>query len=52
MKERKTYRYRSAIWGHFVSAAYAKKHPRTTVRETVTYRFSVSRGFEEVKTAK
>jgi hypothetical protein len=27
------YRYRSAITGRFVSAAYAKRHPETTVRE-------------------
>lgn len=29
------YRYRSAITGRYVSAAYAKKHPSTTVRERV-----------------
>lgn len=29
----KKYRYRSAITGHFVTAKYAKRHPRTTVRE-------------------
>lgn len=34
MKHR--YRYRSARTGHFVSAAYAKRHPKTTVRERIT----------------
>lgn len=29
----KRYRYRSAVTGRFVSAAYARKHPKTTVRE-------------------
>lgn len=29
------YRYRSAKTGYFVSAAYAKRHPKTTVRERV-----------------
>jgi hypothetical protein len=29
------YRYRSAITGRFVSAAYAQKHPENTVREKV-----------------
>lgn len=28
------YRYRSAITGKFVSAAYAKRYPHRTVRET------------------
>lgn len=27
------YRFRSAITGRFCSAAYAARHPRTTVRE-------------------
>lgn len=30
-----TYRHRSAISGQWVSAAYAKRHPRTTVRERI-----------------
>lgn len=34
------YRYRSAIWGHFVSAKWAKDHPRTTVRERIAPRKS------------
>jgi hypothetical protein len=29
------YRYRSAVNGRFVSAAYALAHPKTTVRERV-----------------
>lgn len=29
------YIYRSAITGKIVTAAYAKKNPKTTVRETV-----------------
>lgn len=32
MKKRIYYVYRSAITGRWVSAAYAKRHPRTTVR--------------------
>lgn len=31
----KQYRYRSAVTGRYVSAAYAKRHPKTTVREVV-----------------
>lgn len=27
------YRYRSAVTGLFVTANYAKKHPKTTVKE-------------------
>lgn len=34
-RTRVTYRYRSAIWGHFVSERFAKRHPKTTVRERV-----------------
>lgn len=30
-----TYRYRSAKTGYFVSEKYAKRHPKTTVREKV-----------------
>lgn len=30
-----TYRYRSAVTGKFVTAAYARLHPRLTVRERV-----------------
>jgi len=33
MKRR--YRYRSAVTGKFVSAFYAKRYPRLTVRERV-----------------
>jgi hypothetical protein len=29
----KRYRYRSAKTGKFVTAAYAKRYPKTTVRE-------------------
>ncbi len=29
------YRYRSAITGRYVSAAFAKRNPRTTIRERV-----------------
>lgn len=29
------YRYRSAITGGFVTEAYAKRHPKTTVRERI-----------------
>lgn len=32
------YVYRSAATGRYVSAAYAKRHPRTTVRERVPAR--------------
>ena len=32
------YRYRSAITGKYVSAAFAKRNPRTTIRELVTTR--------------
>jgi hypothetical protein len=31
------YLYRSAITGKFVSAAYAKRHPKTTIRQRVKY---------------
>ena len=31
---RRRYRYRSAITGRYVSAAWARSHPRTTVRES------------------
>ena len=31
----KRYRYRSAKTGRYVTAAYAAKHPKTTVRERV-----------------
>lgn len=30
-----THRYRSAVTGRFVKAAYAKRYPRRTVREAV-----------------
>lgn len=30
---KRAYRYRSAVTSRFVSAAYARKHPKTTVRE-------------------
>lgn len=32
------FRYRSAVTGRYVSAAYAAKHPKTTVRERVKRR--------------
>lgn len=35
MTRKTTYRYRSAITGRYVSAAYAKQHPKETVREAV-----------------
>lgn len=35
MKKRATYRYRSAKTGRYVSAAYAARHPTTTVKERV-----------------
>ena len=35
MSQRARYRYRSAITGRWVSEAFAKRHPRTTVRERV-----------------
>jgi hypothetical protein len=34
-KPKPRYRYRSARTGHFVSAAYARRYPKTTVRERV-----------------
>ena len=34
-KPKKQYRYRSAVTGRYVSAAFAAKHPRETVREPV-----------------
>lgn len=33
-KSKATPKYRSAISGHYVSEAYAKSHPKTTVKET------------------
>lgn len=33
-----TYRYRSAVTGRWVSAAYAKRYPKKTVRERVPSR--------------
>ena len=35
MAQKIKYRYRSAKTGLFVSEQYAKKHPKTTVRERV-----------------
>lgn len=35
-KKPASYRYRSAITGKYVSAEFAKRNPRTTVRELVT----------------
>ncbi len=29
------YRYRCAVTGRYVSAEYARRHPRTTLRERV-----------------
>lgn len=46
------YRYRSAINGYFVTAKYAQKHPRTTVAESVVYRFKRGVGFRIVRGAK
>ena len=40
-----TYRYRSAITGRFVSQKWAKRHPKTTVREKFNYTFIIERGF-------
>lgn len=34
-KAKKQYRYRSAVTGRYVSAEFAAKHPRETVREPV-----------------
>jgi hypothetical protein len=31
------YVYRSSITGKFVSAAYARLHPKTTIRQRVRY---------------
>lgn len=31
----RTYRYRSAVTGRFVTASYAKRYPKRTVRERV-----------------
>lgn len=35
MKRKPVYRYRSAVTGRYVTAAYARRHPRKTVRERV-----------------
>lgn len=32
---KRIYRYRSAVTGRFVKAAYAKRYPKRTVRERV-----------------
>ncbi len=32
-----TYRYRSAVTGRYVTAAYARRYPHRTVRERVGY---------------
>ena len=37
-KAKKQYRYRSAVTGRYVSAAFAARHPRETVREPVPAR--------------
>jgi len=42
-KRAKNVRYRSAVTGHFVTEGYAKKHPKTTVKETVKSRKAKSR---------
>lgn len=34
MNNPKIIRYRDVITGHYVTEAYAKKHPKTTVKET------------------
>lgn len=31
------YVYRDADTGHFCTAAYAKKHPKTTIRQRIRY---------------
>lgn len=36
MSKPKAYRYRSAITGRYVSQAFAKRNPSTTIREAVT----------------
>lgn len=36
MKRKAAYRYRSAVTGRYVTAAYAKRYPKKTVRERVT----------------
>lgn len=35
MTRKTAYLYRSAVTGRYVSAAYAKQHPKETVREAV-----------------
>lgn len=35
-KRKRTYRYRSAMTGRYVSASYAKRYPAITVRERVS----------------
>ncbi len=35
LKKEPKYRYRSSVSGHFVSAWYAIRHPRTTTRELI-----------------
>lgn len=35
MSRKPTYRYRSAVTGRWVKAAYAKRYPKRTVRERV-----------------
>lgn len=32
---KRTYRYRSAVTGRWVTAAYARRYPKRTVRERV-----------------
>ena len=34
-KRKQQYKYRSAITGRYVAAAYARRYPRRTVRERV-----------------
>lgn len=35
MNRKARYRWRSAVTGRWVSEAFAKRHPKTTVRERV-----------------
>ncbi len=39
-KKKATGKYRSATTGRFVTAAYAKQHPKTTVKESRASKFA------------
>lgn len=43
MKKYYYYRYRSAITGLYVTESYAKKHPKTTIREKYFKQFELFR---------